>query len=733
MASLFWVGGTATYDGTTARFATTSGGVATVAATTSSDDVFFDPASGAAVVTVGVTMNVRQIDFTGFTGTFNLNVASTGLFVSGVVGGGVCKLVSTMTWTQGNGASLNFTGTGTTINFTSASRLLGNIAVGGTCTVVCQDAWSSVSPSQNVSVATGTLNTNGFAMAWGSFTSATTSVRTLTFGSSQITCAGVWTTNVTTGLTITANTATVTFTGNVNQSTFGGTWNGMSVVMNGITAGTAVFGVLGTTIGLGSFTFTGQANKTIALQIRSNLTCSGTFTVTGNTVVNRPLIQTDAVGTTRTITAAVAALTNADFMDITFAGAATWSGTSVGDCAGNTGLTPTASATQTWQGTAGGSWSDVTKWTSRVPLPQDDVVIASAFAASQTIAADMPRLGRSIDLTGVSGLPTLNASSIAVAVFGGITLGAGLGTWTSSALVLTLSGRGAYTITSNGEFIGNGVTLNAPGGTYTLADDVGLGSPVGARRTLTITAGTFNANGHNVSINGLNASGIITRSLLMGSGTWTLTGTGSVWNMTSTAALTFDGGTSTIVLSDASATDKTFTGGGLAYGTLRYTSAGAGAVVILGSNTFVGLDIECSTARTIPLPAGATQTVDLLTFAGGAGQLLSFVSSTPGTPTTITRTAAGSSSINTFTSFSSDIVLNVTDNVTAAAATAAATAPVVQLRVRPPAAATTASATGPRVLIATVGPDLVADIGEPQAGWDAGQATSGWTTGGVQR
>ncbi len=54
----------------------------------------------------------------------------------------------------------------------------------------------------------------------------------------------------------------------------------------------------------------------------------------------------------------------------------------------------------------GGNWS-ASSWTTRVPLPHDDVYLGNAFAASQTVTADMPRLGRSIDWTGATGVRRL--------------------------------------------------------------------------------------------------------------------------------------------------------------------------------------------------------------------------------------------------------------------------------------------------------------------------------------
>ena len=91
-----------------------------------------------------------------------------------------------------------------------------------------------------------------------------------------------------------------------------------------------------------------------------------------------------------------------------------------GDCGGNSGITFTPSATQTATGTASFTWS-THGWTSRVPLPQDNVVIANAFVAGRTVTVDMPRLGRDIDFTGVTGSPSISNGS-AASMYGSLTL-----------------------------------------------------------------------------------------------------------------------------------------------------------------------------------------------------------------------------------------------------------------------------------------------------------------------
>jgi hypothetical protein len=113
--------------------------------------------------------------------------------------------------------------------------------------------------------------------------------------------------------------------------------------------------------------------------------------VNGNSATNRVLVFSGTLGTPRTITAANVSVTNADFRDITGAGAGNWNLSAVsggsGDAGGNSGITFTTGQTQL----LGRRW-DTLSWSvmlstvvrlllpvvlttpvhGRVPLPQDD-------------------------------------------------------------------------------------------------------------------------------------------------------------------------------------------------------------------------------------------------------------------------------------------------------------------------------------------------------------------------
>jgi len=89
MANRYWVGGTATWDGTAgSKWALTTGGAGGQAVPTTADTVFFDANSGANTVTIGTGAVCSALTMTGFTGTLafgtnTISVAGTGTVFTG--------------------------------------------------------------------------------------------------------------------------------------------------------------------------------------------------------------------------------------------------------------------------------------------------------------------------------------------------------------------------------------------------------------------------------------------------------------------------------------------------------------------------------------------------------------------------------------------------------------------------------------------------------------------------
>ena len=391
-----------------------------------------------------------------------------------------------------------------------------------------------------------------------------------------------------------------------------------------------------------TFTYNGRTEILDVITLSGSLTVTGTLTINGNSATNRLYINSSVPGTARTITAATVSATNVDFQDITGAGAGSWDLSAItgksGDCGGNTSITFTTGATQTFSGTVSDSWS-TNAWTSRVPLCQDDVVISSAFSSAQTVTGDMPRLGKSIDFSGASWSGTaLNwtlTSGLAPSVFGSITMKSGM-TMTHASSGLTVEARSNASITSNGITFVSGTTINMPGATFSLADN--LTAPTSSAGVWTVNYGGLDFNGKNFTGGGVASTGSTTRSVTCGTGTLDIGATSTVWNFATTTNLTFSCASATIIVSNTSATAKTFAGGGLTYGTVTFSGDN---ITVTGANTFATLNVNTAGRTTgLLLTNGVTQTITA-TFAtnGTGGNLAKMWSSSAGSAATVSKSS----------------------------------------------------------------------------------------------
>lgn len=599
------------------------GGVAPTAA----DDAQLTVASGNVAIDTGAV--ARSLDCTTYTGTLTHNASVVFTLGDATAGAGnvALKLVAGMTFTTATSSNIVFSSTSTTQQtITTAGKTMANIGIGnggGAPSYLLGDGLT-IGTTQTLTLNAGTLNTGNFACSWGLFTvTATASNRTITLGSSAITItgatAGIGVTAVgATNVTYTANTAIFTMSAaSAGLST--GNWNGASVVFT-----TAVgIATLGGGPTLKDVTYNGPSTKTGLLQFSGGVTTTitGVLTVTGNSVTNRILLASGTVGTASTISVATSfSLSNDDFRDITAAGAAgTWTGTSMGNALGNSNITFDASVTQTRTG-AGGNWSTAGSWTSRVPLPQDNVIVDSG--ASGTITADMPRLGADVDFTGFVG--TASFASTANTIYGSINLASGM--TISGTQALTLSARSSKTITSNTKSFSQAVTITAPSGTYTLADAFNSSGFL-----TTQTAGTFLSASFSIT-----AAGV---SFL--AGTTVTLGTSIVNTTSTTAAVVLVTFSTTCILSAASATFVVFNAsansrsmqlGNQTIGTLTYTVAGSTGDLSFPINmgTVGTLNFsDASNARSLLLTAGSAMTI-LTSFNvfGTAGKLMTIGSVT---------------------------------------------------------------------------------------------------------
>jgi hypothetical protein len=166
MATLYWVGGTGSWDATAgSKWSLTSGGAGGEAVPTSADDVYIDSGSGAVTVTVSATATCRDLRFVSGAGSF----AGTFAGSSAITMHGSFVASASMTWT--------YTGT-ITAAATTAQTITSNgktldcpitfNGVSGSWTL--QDALTT---SATVTLTNGGLDLNGFNLTCELFSSST--------------------------------------------------------------------------------------------------------------------------------------------------------------------------------------------------------------------------------------------------------------------------------------------------------------------------------------------------------------------------------------------------------------------------------------------------------------------------------------------------------------------------------------------------------------------------------
>lgn len=595
---LYWIGGTGNWSDT-AHWATAADGTgAGHTAPTATNNVYFGALSfngTGQTVTVDATAYCLDMDWTGVTNNPTLfadSATAARIEVSGNITLGTMTVskpyISNYMFSLKGNSTLNFTGATVTASIINTGAITINLA-------------SAITNNGIISVWDGaTLTTNNYDITCTTLQTGSASNATLALGTSTVNCTAF---AANTGDTISGNhTINVTGTGvfaGGNITTYNNiNLNGTSHTVSGAFT-------------CATLTRNGTATKTDSITFTSGttVTCT-TAAMIGNSATNRLLVQSSTLGTAATITATNwTGTANVDIMDITATNAVDLSAITglSGDCGGNTNITFTAGAAQT--SSKASTWSDATMWTSRVPLPQDDVT------CSHTVTVDMPRIGKSITFTGT---PTVTLS-VEPSNYGSLALVSGM-TYTHNNNANYLRGRSSYTLTSNGITM-RAIVMSAPTGTITLQDNLTL---VGAVYPM---AGTLDFNDKNILTVAISDSGAVaTRAIVAGNGTITCTDTsgGAKWVFTGT--FTAEG--STIVFTNSTANAQTFAGGGLTYNNVTVQGAGNYNLTVSGNNIFNVFKVDASAAAKTITATSTNQTVaqfqrdsaigtNIVTIAGG--------------------------------------------------------------------------------------------------------------------
>ena len=577
MANRYWVGGTGTWDATAgSKWSTTSGGVGGSAVPTTNDIVYFDAASGAGTVTLGISPTVNFLTFAGFTGTFafgtnNITLSATaanqfsGSTTMTVTGTPVINISTTTgsigiaaaAMTEANSISFNITGTNT-----SAS-----IAVSGSV------------KNLNFGTATGALAINARTI-YGNLTLSST--MSLTAGTSVTTFAA---TSGTQTITSAAKTLDfpITFSGTATYQLIDNLSVGTSTIRN-IT-------LTGGTLDLNNRTLTNFGQ----LASSTTNTRSILFGTTGNYT------------NTCTSTATVVSMATATGF--------TYTGTPTVNLTGNaaSGVTRTVS----FGSTAGGT--ETNSFNYNISAGSDTVALSGTF--------------KNINFTGFTGsLPTSVRT-----IYGNLTFVSGMTVNVGANLTTFGATSGTQTITSAAQTLDFPITINGVGGTVQLEDALTMGST--RTLTLTngtfnsnaksVTVGVFSAANSNTKTFTITnstftvAGGTTTTGFIFTTAGTTFNVTGSNIVFTTSGNAVYYGGTTAAVTYP----QVTMSGTGiLNIGFGQTTSS-----ITTLTNTVQPCTISVSTTSQL--------TVANFNLSGTPGSPVTFNSTLPGTARTISKSS----------------------------------------------------------------------------------------------
>ena len=670
--NVYWVGGAGTWNiSSIGNWSNSSGGATTgVVPPGGSENAIIDTSSGTGTITCtgglckDLTVTASQ--------AIVLGAAASTLTVTGNLsfpsGGSFSASTNANTITLASFASKTVTTNGKSFSSITFDGVFEN----ETPTYVMP---SAITATGTVTLNNGTLDvgTNTSTLSCAGFTSITTVTRAITFGTGNITITGsgvnAWNTSIATGLTFTGtptvnisnNSATATtvtagttggaannapnfnFTvgtyaltlttasnvGNLNFTGFTGTWApgtatynifGSVTLVSGMTytTGTSVWSLVSPTAtqvitsgGKSLYSITQNQTSTGSVRFAAGTTTltnvytftDGTLDVGTNTATLSCLTFSSNNNNSRSITFGTGAInvtgSSATVIDFTNMTSFTFTGTSNFNCtySGGSG-TRTISLSPLNDGGSGGT--------------ESNALSINITAGSDTILPLDGNIFRNWVWTGYTG--TFTHDAFDYTLYGNFTTPAAMIWNNTGGGRLTFSGSTTKTITTNGETIGN-ITINSSLGTVLLGSDL----TVGSTRNIILTSGTFNASGYNLTTGRFESNNTNTRTITMGSGTWTLSNDGTVWNLATTTNLTFNANTSTIILSDTSTNARTFAGGSLTYNNLTIGgSTGTSTLTITGTNTFATLASTKTVAHTITFP-NVTTTVSNWTISGAAG------------------------------------------------------------------------------------------------------------------
>jgi hypothetical protein len=532
-------------------------------------------------------------------------------------------------WTNGSGTAFSgstaqtFGGKKTQIITSAGKTFPCNITVDSFSGLV--ELGDALVTTGTLTLTNGTFDTKDFSVTAAILSSSNSNIRFLKLGSSTVTLTST-ATALDFGTIVNFNFTPGTSQINLSSATTS-TLSGGGATFNNVaftTASTSLKTINGnnTFNNLSLTTTTAGLNP---LAFGGNQTITGTLNVAGGSPTQRNVIKSSVFTAPRILTVATLSADHCDFEDITIAGTAAGSTVALtGDLGGNSGVTFVPknvywnlSGTQNWTDNGWASTSGGSPNVNNFPLAQDTAIFDEAGSVGTVNLGTVPYNFPSINASARTSAMTLGHNGTQT-TFGNYTLGTGVTTSGTSAF--TFGGRAAQAIDTAG------VTLSFPlvvGVAGNLLTSVSLSADLVSSSSVTLTSGLFNANNHNLTIASFSSSNSNVRTLTMGSGLWTLSGTGTVWDTGTTTSLLLNKDTANITLSDTSTTARTFSGGGLPFNTLTIGGAtGTSTLTINGNNQFSELASTKTVAHTILFANSSTTTIGKWSVTGTSGNVV---------------------------------------------------------------------------------------------------------------
>jgi len=593
----------------------TSGGTGGFSMPTSADAVIFDANSGTGNLTLDVAASVGSLNSSALTA--------------------IVTLVSSV-YTFSNYGSLTLNGTYSKFSFTGTSyyyqRGTGTITTNGNLFMAMNRLYIdgvgiTVTNGDNMNVgassiyfANGTWDTNNNTISIGQYNTIA-GTKTLNLGSSSLYLINYEPINGLSTLPYTLNAETSTIY--VSADFYGSGKTFYNVVLTGPDlrrlAGTNTYNNL--SIIPSSWAVTSTRN------ISENHTVNGTLTITGfNNTNYRLLLASNTIGTPRTITCnGTITASNVDFRDITLAGSANRDLSAItggsGDCGGNSGIPFTPAVKQYFKHTSGAvNFSDATKWFSdfsprttagRVPLPQDDWDFdAASFAGTSTVTVNVPRIGRSCDMSAVNQAVTWSLAN-AIECYGSYVLGENITpTWNFN---IVMFGRGTFNLNLFNKTVysvifqnNNGIITSLSNITCILSVEVYYNTTVYFNNyNVTFAYCTFGSS-----------SGYVA-NVYLGSGVFTSNTNSPTAGFNVRLPNNIYSGTSTIkFIAPSGSNNVLFLGNNKIFNKVWFSGSHTGNFDITGSNTIAELIVDAG--RKVRFTAGTTQQIGKATIGAGA-------------------------------------------------------------------------------------------------------------------